>query len=246
MASTPPLMLAGASNATSWMPEVMPEPDKAFLERVRALYAHDPVLESALDRALETEAQADAAMDDKPMNASDMPKGYGAYGDLTPLFKGAGKLLAGEEGPRVAVFDVSGWDTHVERGRGRWPACAAFALARPRARCVQDGLGPGLGQDGHRHGDRIRHGTVKPNGNGGTDHGTAGAAFLLGGAVQGGTVRAEWVGLEASALQDGRDQPPRTDQRARIVQAPHSPTIWASHGATWKAQCSPIAAPSPQ
>jgi uncharacterized protein (DUF1501 family) len=37
---------------------------------------------------------------------------------------------------------------------------------------------------------------------------------LLGGAVLGGVVRAEWVGLEPSALQDGRDQPPRTDQRA--------------------------------
>jgi uncharacterized protein (DUF1501 family) len=56
--------------------------------------------------------------------------------------------------------------------------------------------------------------TVRPNGNGGTDHGTAGAAFLLGGGVQGGTVKAEWMGLESAALQDGRDQPPRTDQRA--------------------------------
>jgi uncharacterized protein (DUF1501 family) len=36
----------------------------------------------------------------------------------------------------------------------------------------------------------------------------------LGGAVQGGVVKAEWVGLEPAALQDGRDQPPRTDQRA--------------------------------
>jgi len=187
VASTPPLMLAGASQATSWMPEVMPEPDKAFLSRVRSLYAQDPVLQSALDRALETEAQADAAMDDKPKNASDMAKGYGAYGDLTPLFKGAGKLLAGEEGPRVAVFDVSGWDT-VSLGP-TWDK-TAIVMATEFGR------------------------TVKPNGNGGTDHGTAGAAFLLGGAVQGGVVKAEWVGLEPAALQDGRDQPPRTDQRA--------------------------------
>ena len=38
--------------------------------------------------------------------------------------------------------------------------------------------------------------TVHPNGSGGTDHGTGGAAFLFGGAVAGGKVKAEWVGLE--------------------------------------------------
>ena len=56
--------------------------------------------------------------------------------------------------------------------------------------------------------------TARPNGNGGTDHGTGGASFLLGGAVAGGMVRAEWTGLSNAALQDGRDQPPRTDLRS--------------------------------
>ena len=37
---------------------------------------------------------------------------------------------------------------------------------------------------------------------------------MLGGAVRGGTVHAEWTGLSSSALQDGRDQPARTDLRA--------------------------------
>jgi uncharacterized protein (DUF1501 family) len=56
--------------------------------------------------------------------------------------------------------------------------------------------------------------TVRPNGNNGTDHGTGGAAFLFGGAVDGGKVRAEWVGLTPDKLQDGRDQPARTDLRS--------------------------------
>ena len=55
--------------------------------------------------------------------------------------------------------------------------------------------------------------TVHPNGNGGTDHGTGGASFLLGGAVAGGAVRAEWTGLTRAVLKDGRDQPARTDLR---------------------------------
>jgi uncharacterized protein (DUF1501 family) len=56
--------------------------------------------------------------------------------------------------------------------------------------------------------------TVHPNGSGGTDHGTGGAAFLFGGAVQGGHVQAERMGLSSGALKDGRDQPARTDLRA--------------------------------
>ncbi len=213
VASTPPLMLAGASKATSWMPEVMPEPDKAFLERVRTLYAHDPVLESALDRALETEAQADAAMDDKPKDPAGMAKGYGAYGDLTPLFKGAGRLLAGEHGPRVAVFDVSGWDTHVNEGAGDGQLARRLRALDQGLDALKTALGPAWGKTAVVMATEFGR-TVKPNGNGGTDHGTAGAAFLLGGGVEGGAVKAEWVGLESSALQDGRDQPPRTDQRA--------------------------------
>ena len=213
VASTPPLMLAGASKATSWMPEAMPEPDKAFMARVRALYAHDPALESALDRALETEAQADAAMDDKPKNAGDMAKGYGAYGDLTPLFKGAGKLLAGEEGPRVAVFDVSGWDTHVNEGAGDGQLARRLRALDQGLDAFKTALRPAWDKTAIVMATEFGR-TVRPNGNGGTDHGTAGAAFLLGGSVQGGVVSAEWIGLEPSALQDGRDQPPRTDQRA--------------------------------
>ncbi len=39
--------------------------------------------------------------------------------------------------------------------------------------------------------------TVHVNGTGGTDHGTAGIVFVLGGAVAGGTIHAEWSGLES-------------------------------------------------
>jgi uncharacterized protein (DUF1501 family) len=52
------------------------------------------------------------------------------------------------------------------------------------------------------------------NGTRGTDHGTAGCAFLVGGAVAGGRVIADWPGLAARDLHDGRDLRPTTDVRA--------------------------------
>jgi len=48
--------------------------------------------------------------------------------------------------------------------------------------------------------------TVAFNGTGGTDHGTASAAMLLGGNLQhGGTVQSDWLGLAPSMLFESRD-----------------------------------------
>jgi uncharacterized protein (DUF1501 family) len=51
------------------------------------------------------------------------------------------------------------------------------------------------------------------NGTAGSDHGTASAAFLLGGAVAGGRVIADWPGLRAANLYAGRDLKPTADLR---------------------------------
>jgi uncharacterized protein (DUF1501 family) len=50
--------------------------------------------------------------------------------------------------------------------------------------------------------------TAAVNGTRGTDHGTEAAAFLLGGAVAGGRVIADWPGLSSRALYEGRDLAP--------------------------------------
>jgi uncharacterized protein (DUF1501 family) len=55
---------------------------------------------------------------------------------------------------------------------------------------------------------------VAANGNGGTDHGSGGAAFVLGGAVRGGRVVADWPGLAQKDRYEGRDLRITTDLRA--------------------------------
>ena len=56
--------------------------------------------------------------------------------------------------------------------------------------------------------------TVQVNGTRGTDHGTGAAAFVLGGAVRGGRVLADWPGLAERHRYEGRDLKPTTDLRA--------------------------------
>ena len=56
--------------------------------------------------------------------------------------------------------------------------------------------------------------TVRVNGTRGTDHSTGTVALLLGGAVAGGVVRADWPGLGLGRLFEDRDLAPTTDLRA--------------------------------
>ncbi len=207
---TPPLLLSGNAKATSWMPAVLPEPDNAFLNKVRALYAGDPTLASSLDGALSLQSQA-MTMNDDPNAKSGKFKA--SYGNLVPLFAGAGKLLSHANGPRVAVLDASGWDTHVAEGAGDGQLARRLQSLDQALDALKTALGPAWKNTAVVMATEFGR-TVKPNGSGGTDHGTGGAAFLLGGAVAGGSVKAEWVGLKPGALKDGRDQPVRTDLRS--------------------------------
>jgi uncharacterized protein (DUF1501 family) len=60
---------------------------------------------------------------------------------------------------------------------------------------------------------------VAANGTGGTDHGTAAVAMLIGGAVEGGRVVADWPGLAPANLFEGRDLKPTLALDALIASA---------------------------
>ena len=56
--------------------------------------------------------------------------------------------------------------------------------------------------------------TARINGTEGTDHGTATVALLVGGALKGGRVIADWPGLKSADLYENRDLKATTDLRA--------------------------------
>ena len=61
--------------------------------------------------------------------------------------------------------------------------------------------------------------TAAINGTGGTDHGTASAALVMGGSVRGGRVVADWPGLASSQLYEGRDLRPTMSLEALMAGA---------------------------
>jgi uncharacterized protein (DUF1501 family) len=206
LADTVPLVLRGEFAVTSWAPSRLPETDDDTLARVRRLYeAADPELAARLSDAL---AARDLAGD-----AADGRMGGRTGQAIAPLASAAARFLSADTGPRVAVLDVGGWDTHANQGGAQGP----LAL---RLRGLDSGLAMLKSELGaHWHETSVlvvtEFGrTVAANGTRGTDHGTAGCAFLAGGAVRGGRVVGDWPGLSARDLHEGRDLRATTDLRA--------------------------------
>ncbi len=204
-----PLVLRGATPVTTWSPSVMPSVNDDTVHRLLALYdARDPALATALHGAIGANAVA------MESGASGMTGGAG-YRQIAGLAQVAARFLKDPTGPIAAVMDMSGWDTHANQG------AAQGALARNLG-LLDDGVGAFKTEMGAAWRNTAvlvvtEFGrTAAPNGAGGTDHGTAAAAFLAGGAVRGGRVLADWPGLAPSALYQNRDLRPTTDLRGVI------------------------------
>jgi uncharacterized protein (DUF1501 family) len=124
------------------------------------------------------------------------------------------KMLGGD-GARIAMIETNGWDTHSgQRGRLN----AQLRSLDQLLAALKSGLGVDWANTLVIVATEFGR-TARPNGTGGTDHGQASAAMLLGGAVRGGTVIADWPGLASAALYEGRDLKPTTDLDALIAGA---------------------------
>lgn len=197
-APTVPLALRGGADVTSFAPSALPQAPDDLLLRVGQLYARDTQLGPLWERAMETRTMAGDA---------------GARQDPASLGKLAAGFLARADGPRLAMLETGGWDTHTgQQGRLNAQLRALDTLVG----ALRDGLGPVWNDTAVLIATEFGR-TAAVNGTGGTDHGTGSAALLLGGAVKGGRVVADWPGLGAGALYEGRDLKPTADLDALIA-----------------------------
>jgi uncharacterized protein (DUF1501 family) len=229
-----PLVMRGPAEVTSWSPSKLTGLDDDTLARVTDLYARDPLLSVRLVDALMADkvaAEPGGAMTEEAMAqeamAQDMTAAPGAAGAAaarpqparaapggayTEIVHAAAGFLREDDGPQVAVFDTTGWDTHANEG-------GAEGQLAGRLAALDKGLATLRGELGRVWKDTAvmlvtEFGrTAAINGTRGTDHGTATLAFLAGGAVAGGRVIADWPGLSSRALYQGRDLMPTLDLR---------------------------------
>jgi uncharacterized protein (DUF1501 family) len=143
-----------------------------------------------------------------PQNGADYPRSQ--FGQR--LLQIA-QLIKSNVGLEIAFADVGGWDTHVNQGSSTGQLAQRLTdFSQSIAALVTD------------LGDRMDDVVImtmsefgrmaRENGNRGTDHGHAGALFVIGGHVKGGKVHGKWPGLEQEQLYEGRDLALTTDFRS--------------------------------
>jgi uncharacterized protein (DUF1501 family) len=206
-----PLILRGDVPVSAWAPRTLPRVQDDFLVRLGALYRSDKLLGPAFTEVTRAQAMGDeVARDDAKMGGGKQQiRGAKA---LPALMSAVGKLLADPNGPRIAALDATGWDTHANQGLLTGPLANNLAALAEGLDGLRSGLGPVWNKTAVLVATEFGR-TVRPNGTGGTDHGTAGIAFLLGGGVAGGRVATRWPGLSEAALFEGRDLAPTADIR---------------------------------
>jgi uncharacterized protein (DUF1501 family) len=235
-----PLVMRGAAPVASWSPSKLAALDDDTLERITDLYAKDPLLSKRLADALAadaiaTESQKDAADEASAMKPDAAMTSKDASGDASSpdmlakrdkatqrggaryveVIRAAAGFLRREDGPQIAVFDATGWDTHANEGGAQGQLSYRLGALDSGLRTLKDQLGPVWKDTAVLIATEFGR-TAATNGTRGTDHGTGAAAFLVGGAVHGGRVVADWPGLSARALYQGRDLKPTLDIRSVI------------------------------
>lgn len=200
-----PLVMRGPAQVASWSPSQSPQMEEDTLQRIADLYARDELLSRRLAEAGAAQAMAGEGAG---MDASGA-RGRAQFAQMARM--AAGFLLA-EQGPRVAVLETTGWDTHANQGSTQGALSARLAALDGGLQTLHAQLGAAWSSTAVLVVTEFGR-TAAVNGTRGTDHGTGAAAFLLGGAVRGRVV-ADWPGLAPDALHEGRDLAPTLDLRA--------------------------------
>ena len=219
--------MRGGAPVVGWAPTGLPQAADDLAGRLMDLYRKsDPALASSLAQGLGIEKIAAREMGDA------RPQGGGEAQLMRRMAEGVARLLAPEDGPRIAALAIDGWDTHANEGGGAGRLAMLLGGLDGAYDAFQRTLGAAwagttvvaITEFGR---------TARINGTVGTDHGTGTVAFLAGGAVKGGRVIADWPGLKDANLWQNRDLRPTTDLRAVLkgVLADHLGLSTAALGA---------------
>jgi uncharacterized protein (DUF1501 family) len=205
-----PLLLRGVPKNNNYFPADGKLPREETLDLLRSVYA-----ESSEEELLEMMNYI------KKRKTEQMMGGYYGHGNQRNnknLAKKAALYLRKPNGPRVAVFEVNGFDTHAAQGgiNGTHTKCLVEMdsiiknLKTNLKEAYKDTIILTVTEFGR---------TVKQNGGNGTEHGYGTAIFIVGGLLKKSQVYTDWPGLKKKELYQGRDLNATIDARSVYASA---------------------------
>jgi uncharacterized protein (DUF1501 family) len=220
-----PLLLRGIPKNNNYFPGRGRLPRERTLELLRSVYA-----ESSEDELLEMMNYIKKRKNEEMMGST-MRRGKRENKNLA---RQAAKYLRKSDGPRVAVFEVNGFDTHAAQGGVDGSHTKSLVEMDEIINNLKDNL-----QEAYK--DTIiltvtEFGrTIKQNGGNGTEHGYGTAIFMAGGLLKKSQVHTDWPGLKRKELYDGRDLNATID--ARSVYASAMSTVFDLDFQTYSKRC---------
>ena len=209
IASGMPRSLTGSFDVQTWSPTQLGAVSDGYLDRLATLYRTDKILYGRFEAAI----QQQDLVGEEPMAG-----GGARRGGVTPLMQAAAKILRQDGGPNIAAVEFGGWDTHANQGLAGGALDRLLGQLADGLMALRADMGPAWSTTTVVVMTEFGR-TARPNGTRGTDHGTAGAGFIIGPKVARSTVHADWPGLGDSALFEGRDLRPTLDTRAVLKAA---------------------------
>jgi len=208
--------MRGPKEIDTWAPSALPDPSPDLIARLAKVYANDPALSGALMRAqgLRTDMPTASQM----MDMASAGTGKNAVGTLPAMTRKAAEFLRQPKAPQIVMLEQGGWDSHANLAAEKSVFLNNLHQLDESLGLLRDALDAPDAQGLWKRTIVVvatEFGReVAINGTRGTDHGTGGAAFVVGGAVRGGQVLADWPGLAKADRYEGRDLKITTDLRA--------------------------------
>lgn len=214
-----PIALRGEqSRADTWYPSGFAEASDDFINRLSSMYENDPILGTHLEALIAQKENPNMQMQTKKR------------ADFAYLATRCGELLESNDNMQCAMLEMGGWDTHNNQNNRLIRQLSSLdegllSLKETLGDSWKDTLVAITTEFGR---------TVKVNGTQGTDHGTGGVMFLLGGALganneitnptlpaplRPGQVHGRWPGLAQEQLFQARDLMPTSDVRYWLSKA---------------------------
>ena len=204
-----PLLLRGIPKNNNYFPGRGKLPREATLDLLKSVYA-----ESSEDELLEMMNYIKKRKNEEMMGGT-MSRGKRENKNLA---RQAATYLRKSDGPRVAVFEVNGFDTHAAQGGvdGTHTKCLVEMddiiknLKENLKEAYNDTIILTVTEFGR---------TIKQNGGNGTEHGYGTAIFMAGGLLKKSQVHTDWPGLKRKEMYDGRDLNATIDARSVYASA---------------------------